>query len=251
MIIYFSGTGNSRYVAEGLAKILDDRLVSATDLIKFKEKDTFNSEKPFVFVGPIYAGRFPKVFRKFIKESMFLGPRNAYVVATCAGSPGDAYGSIMADLKKVGLSVKGFSYVIMPTNYLLMFNPPDKEEASKIIAEGHKKTIEIGNKIKEGQSFVETPGGATNKFMSVFAAPVVNYTFKSKKFKTTDKCVGCGACALLCPFESIRLENNKPAWRGKCTHCMACICACPREAIEYGNKSKGKNRYYLRDKFEL
>lgn len=251
MIIYFSGTGNSRYVAEGLAKILDDRLVSATDLIKFKEKDTFNSKKPFVFVGPAYVGRFPKVFRKFIKESMFLGPGGAYVVITCAASPGDAYGSIVADLKRVGLSVKGFSYVEMPTNYIVMFNPPNKEDASKMVAEAKIKTIEIGNKIKEDQSFVETPGGFANKFTSVFAYPIANLFFKSKKFKTTDKCNGCGACALLCPFESIHIENDKPVWRGKCTHCMACISACPNEAIEYGNKSKGKNRYYLKDKFEL
>ena len=234
-----------------LIKIYLTKKATPERVLRYLYKNTSLQSHYGINMTMLEDGRFPKVFRKFIKESMFLGPRNAYVVATCAGSPGDAYGSISADLKRVGISVKGFSYVIMPTNYLLMFNPPGKEEASKIIAEGHKKTIEIGNKIKEGQSFVETPGGATNKFMSVFAAPVVNYTFKSKKFKATDKCVGCGSCALLCPFESIRLENNKPTWRGKCTHCMACIGACPNEAIEYGNKTQGRNRYYLRDKFEL
>lgn len=40
MIIYFSGTGNSRYVAEGLSQILDDKLVSASDLMKVKDKET-------------------------------------------------------------------------------------------------------------------------------------------------------------------------------------------------------------------
>ena len=251
MIIYFSGTGNSRYVAEGLAQILDDKLVSATDLIKFKEKDTFNSEKPFVFVGPVYAGRFPKVFRKFIKESMFLGPRNAYVIMTCAGSPCDAYGSIQADLKKVGLAVKGFDYVLMPNNYLIMFDTPSKEEADEIVAKGHEKTIEIANKIKKGESFVDTPGGAMNKFVSVFGYHVANTSFKSKKFKASDDCIACGNCALLCPFESIRIIDDKPVWNGKCTHCMACICGCPNEAIEYGKKTKGRNRHHLKDKFEL
>ncbi|MDO5849655.1 MAG: EFR1 family ferrodoxin [Methanobacteriaceae archaeon] len=249
MIIYFTGTGNSRYVAEGLAQILEDKLVSATDLIKFKNNDTFNSEKPFVFVGPIYAGRYPKVFRKFIKESMFLGPRNAYVVATCAGSPGDAYGSIQTDLKKVGLGVKGFSYVLMPNNYLLMFDTPSKEEADDIVAKGREKTIEIANKIKNGEAFVETPGGAKNKFVSVFGYQVANASFKSKKFKASDKCNACGTCTFLCPFESIHLIDNKPVWKGKCTHCMACISACPNEAIEYGKKTKGRNRHYLKDKF--
>ncbi|MDU1855461.1 MAG: flavodoxin, partial [Clostridium baratii] len=31
-----------------------------------------------------------------------------------------------------------------------------------------------------------------------------------------------------------------------CTHCMACICGCPVQAIEYKNKTKGRNRYYLK-----
>ncbi|MCQ2977693.1 MAG: EFR1 family ferrodoxin [archaeon] len=249
MIIYFSGTGNSRYVAEGLSQILDDKLVSASDLMKVKDKETFNSEKPFVFVGPVYAWRLPKVFRKFIRESIFLGPRNAYVVVTCGLSPADTYGSIKADLKRVGLNVKGFSYIKMPANYIAMYNPPNKEKSKEIVKNGHNKVIEIGEKIKNGESFIDSPSNAKSKFLSIFAYQFSNLMFRSKKFKVSEDCVGCGSCALLCPFESIQIINNKPSWNGKCTHCMACISVCPTQAIDYGEKTKGRNRYFLKDKF--
>lgn len=41
------------------------------------------------------------------------------------------------------------------------------------------------------------------------------------------------------------IKDHRPVWGKECTHCMACIVKCPKKAIEYGNKSKGKNRYYI------
>ena len=60
-------------------------------------------------------------------------------------------------------------------------------------------------------------------------------------------CTSCGLCAARCPLNNIVLEGGRPVWKGECTHCMACIGGCPTEAIEYGEKSKGRRRYYLEE----
>ena len=60
----------------------------------------------------------------------------------------------------------------------------------------------------------------------------------------TNKCVGCGKCARLCPLNDISIVDGLPVWGKNCTHCMACICHCPTGAIEYGRKSLGKPRYH-------
>lgn len=42
-----------------------------------------------------------------------------------------------------------------------------------------------------------------------------------------EKCVGCGACAAVCPAKA-RLENG--GWAGNCTGCGACVPVCPSGA---------------------
>ena len=55
MIIYFTGTGNSKYLAEEISKLIDDELVCANEYIKKGVCPTFTSQRPFVFVGPVYS----------------------------------------------------------------------------------------------------------------------------------------------------------------------------------------------------
>ena len=57
MIIYFSGTGNSRFAAEFLAKQLGDELLNAGQRIKSGEQDELHSVRPWVIVAPTYAWR--------------------------------------------------------------------------------------------------------------------------------------------------------------------------------------------------
>ena len=55
MIVYFSGSGKSRFAAEYLAKQLDDELLDAGRRIKTGEQASLCSDRPWVFVGPTYA----------------------------------------------------------------------------------------------------------------------------------------------------------------------------------------------------
>ena len=52
MILYYTGTGNSRHLARILAEKLEDELVSAAELIREGRTGDFRSEKPWVFVCP-------------------------------------------------------------------------------------------------------------------------------------------------------------------------------------------------------
>jgi electron transfer flavoprotein alpha subunit/NAD-dependent dihydropyrimidine dehydrogenase PreA subunit len=48
----------------------------------------------------------------------------------------------------------------------------------------------------------------------------------------TNKCVGCGICVKVCPYEAIELVNEKAIIGDRCTVCGACVDACPYDAIE-------------------
>ena len=62
MVVYFSGTGNSRFCAARLATLLDDQLVNSAEYLRNNGKAELNSEKPWVFVCPIYAWQMPSSF---------------------------------------------------------------------------------------------------------------------------------------------------------------------------------------------
>ena len=73
MIVYFTGTGNSRHCARLLAGLLEDQCVDAFHWIREGIGAELQSEKPWVFVSPTYAWQLPRVFRDFIRSGRFGG----------------------------------------------------------------------------------------------------------------------------------------------------------------------------------
>jgi uncharacterized protein len=48
----------------------------------------------------------------------------------------------------------------------------------------------------------------------------------------TDKCIGCGECAIICPVEAIKLINKKSVVdSAKCIGCASCLAVCPSMAM--------------------
>lgn len=246
MILYFSGTGNSRYVAQVINSVIGDELVSLNELIKMGSKRALASEKPFVFVAPTYAWRIPEIVRRFIQETQFTGSSKAYFVLTCGDGTGNAAGHARRLCAEKGFVFSGLATVIMPENYIAMYEVPAKEQADAIIKKSDPLILDVAEYIKNGQ---ELPGETitlNGRFISGIVNPLFYFAVVSAKgFYSTSACIGCGKCAQLCPLNNIGLSGGKPQWGGNCTHCMACICGCPTEAIEYKNKSKGKPRYFI------
>lgn len=53
------------------------------------------------------------------------------------------------------------------------------------------------------------------------------------------KCVQCGACALSCPVQAMREENERLyITLDYCKGCGVCICECPKEAIFFDKKGE-------------
>ena len=244
MVLYYTGTGNSEYVANKIGEQIGDRILNLFDKIKTHDYSEIYSDRPFVIVYPTYAWQMPRILRDFIQHTTFAGNKNVYFVATC----GDSMGNMPKYLSELCVQ-KAFTYmgcaeVVMPENYIAMFNAPERAAAIEIIKNADIVIKNIVDVIRHNGTIPEKKAG----FVARISSGMINAIFypafvSAKKFYATDACIGCGKCAKVCPLDNVSLKDRKPVWGSRCTHCMACICKCPEEAIEYGNKSKGKPRY--------
>lgn len=247
MVFYFSGTGNSQLAAKQISSELGDELVSIRECLKSGEKKTFHSERPLVFVAPIYAWRVPKVVEQWIGNTKFDGNRNAYFVLTRGGgTEGNAAVYAAKLCAKAGLIYQGLASAQMPENYIALSAAPSESECAAIIERAKPVFSEFARRIGRGEPFSKTPVSLVGRFISGPFNPLYYRLYiKDKGFSVSDACVSCGKCAKRCPLNNIDMVDRKPVWKGNCTHCMACICGCPTEAIEYTSISKGKRRYYI------
>ncbi len=244
MIVYYTGTGNSRYVAQRFAAALGDDLITANEYIKNDTPADLHSDRPWVFVSPTYGWQIPHIFADFLRRGRFTGSRKAYFVMTCGSEIGNAGSRIAALCADIGLDYQGVLQVVMPENYVAMFYVPGAEESAQIIAAA-QPSIDGGIAcVQRGEPFPAPRVGLLDRFKTGPVNTIFYRWFvKSGPFTVSDACIGCGKCALSCPVNGIDIIERKPRWNGACTHCMACICGCPISAIEYGRKSLGKPRY--------
>ena len=61
MILYFSGTGNSAYVARQLGELLQEETIDVFARIRDKDTTALQSGRPWIVVCPTYAWRIPRV----------------------------------------------------------------------------------------------------------------------------------------------------------------------------------------------
>lgn len=245
MILYFTGTGNSTYVAEKIAEMTADSLISMTDKIRENSCENINAEKTLVFVTPTYGWRIPRIVEDWIMQVTFPENCRAYFVMTCGDGIGNAGAYLEKLCKKKGFEYMGCAEIVMPENYVAMFPVPEEDEALSIVRKADPTIRRAAERIRTGMPFPSVKPGIVGKMESgIINQAFYKFFVKADKFYAGDACNHCGRCTRVCPANNIRLVKGKPVWGKECTHCMACICGCPQKAIEYGKKSLGKPRYH-------
>lgn len=252
MVIYFTGTGNSQYVAEAIADRLEDEVVKSNDYIKQNKAGNFKSNKPFVFVFPVYLSTIAELFADFIRISEFSNEdgsmSKAYFVATCVSEMGASANACKKLCDSKNLEYMGIYQVDMPQNYIAFFKMTEEKECIRRQDKALNAADEICNVIKKGEKLDMSMRSGFECWYTGIVEKIYNGSFTgTKNFYVTDECVGCGICEQNCPLNRISMEDGKPRWTGKCVHCMGCINRCPKKAIEYGKKTIGKTRYICRN----
>lgn len=240
MIYYFSGTGNSKHAAEVIAAANGDKTVNIVDAINQNIYGTSNDEITG-FVFPVYFWGLPEIIKRFASMPEVKNNLGKYVfcVITCGADTGTA-DKMLA--KKLGRSLDYSFSLKMPDNYVVMYDPCEKEKAQKFLRHADKELETVCKDIKNREK--ARKGSTQGNLKSAFVSLLYNPFRKTKKFYADNKCISCGLCAKNCPDNAIEMQNGKPVWiKSKCQHCTACINCCPKEAIQYGKATEGRRRY--------
>ncbi|MBQ8988468.1 MAG: EFR1 family ferrodoxin [Prevotella sp.] len=252
MIFYFSGTGNTRWVAEQIAQAIGEELLYIPDLIREGRYEfTLKEGERIGFCFPTHGWQPPRIVREFVRRTR-IESNNAFcwALTTCGDSMGETMKILNKELSTIGIQAETLFSVIMPESYVcLPFMYTDTEEREKEKIENAQRQLRhIISIVKDRKRGVEElEQGATPRLYSYVIGGYFNKQMISDRKFTVDEdvCILCGKCAKVCPVDNIK--GTPPVWlhNGKCTCCLACYHYCPVHAINYGSITKKRDQYYF------
>ena len=252
MIFYFTGTGNSLWVAKALSEAFGEPLISIADELRKEEKDLaypVHPDERILFVYPVHSWGPAIPVTRFISRLTLGGyaGQPVYSVSTCGDECGYTDRLIGKALGKRTISLTAAYSVIMPNNYILLpgFNVDSKEVEERKLQDAPARVAGIIEAIREHRQDALHQTGRMPGLKSYWIHPLfAHLAIGSNSFRVTDACISCGLCERICPTGTISMREGKPVWSNTCVQCVACIHRCPVRAIEYGKGMLVKGRYH-------
>lgn len=233
--IYFSGTGNTKYVINKFMEYYDgtENCFSITDSDVIKEID---ENEEIILAYPIQFSNIPKIVKDFINQnSKHFKNKSVFIIATMGLFSGDGAGLSARILKKHGAKIAGGLHIKMPDAVAdSKALKKTSAENKKIVKNAEVKLKDAANKLKNGNP----PKDGLNIFYRIAGLLGQRLWFYNKTQHYTDavkidksKCIGCGLCAKECPMNNITIKCGKACSSNRCTWCYKCISHCPKQAI--------------------
>ncbi|MBN1364487.1 MAG: EFR1 family ferrodoxin [Syntrophaceae bacterium] len=243
-IYFYTGTGNSLWVAQKLSLLLTEAELIPLALTG---SGTINADSENVgFIFPVHIWGIPHPVINFLNRLETNHEKYYFAIAVNAGQVAATLIQLkdLLQQKNSKLSL-GFS-ICMPSNYIPWGGAISQRKQQKKFDEALDKISRIASSIlaKEEKEPEKGPFWQNILFSTIYCLSFSYVPKMDKSFWADEKCTDCGICEKICPAQNIKIINEKPFWQHHCEQCFACIQWCPEEAIQYGRVTKKKKRYH-------
>lgn len=239
LLIYFTGTFNTRYVSQRLK----EKMEAAGYEVDLYEINPLNNEQldfsGYDLIGlgyPIYGYNAPWPFLKFIRKQKFPKGIRTFIYKNSGETEkvNDASSLfVWRKLKRSGTIIENEYHFLMPYNIHFRF---DERLVKEILMMDEKlydilvyevthripniKRYKLWHKIVTRMVSIQFIGGDVNSFL---------YSVDE------DKCAHCDLCVKRCPTQNIYVDKSgKIKFHHHCLMCMRCSFFCPTNAINIG-----------------
>jgi len=246
-LYYFTGTGNSLFVAKKMKESLPEvELVPVLSLLK--DQAVISAPQRIGFVFPVYQAILPLAVRQLMERMDFSKCTYIFALATRTGTTHRAFEMMNDILKKQGKALDLYTSINMANNDPKFNYHVPTEQDIKAFEAGVEETIGlVTDKIRALQAYKPQDTTYTMK------TPLLGLLAKAARlsersyggFYADDRCTGCGLCQRVCTSQKITLSDNKPVWKKEtaCYKCTACLNYCPVSAVQLKHFTEKNGRY--------
>lgn len=250
-IYYFTGTGNSLFVAEELHKQLpESKLIPIVSLLNLEFIETEAETVGIVF--PLQGPTFPNAVKKFLQRADIKSADYIFAVATRGGTTCSIRSEMDKILKKKNMRLSAHFMItvfnnnpkLKSDNKTYSFHIPSEEELTQRTEEIKSRIDSICEIIArkeishKSDTEYDVKMGFILERLILLAMKTQEHKSIKNYFYTDSKCIGCGLCEKICLSNKIVMKNGKPYWQDNkpCYMCYACLNYCSAESVQIRSK---------------
>ncbi|MCL5260617.1 MAG: EFR1 family ferrodoxin [Gammaproteobacteria bacterium] len=235
LIFYFSGTGNTKYVAEKIQESFIKKNSSCTLVAIEQAKAQLHLIEAADKVGigfPVHAFNAPKIVLDFADALPQTVNKKTFIFKSAGDTLGNAGSTLELKnrLKKNGYIVFHESLYAMPTNMVSQYpNSIIKELCLFAQKKAEQDVFEINaeqTRLQNNSWPLNICSWLFSRFETFGACMLGRF-----HYRVSDACNHCKTCIKICPTKNICEKNNKIKFGWKCILCLRCIYSCPKRAI--------------------
>ncbi|MCP4394256.1 MAG: hypothetical protein GY804_08350 [Alphaproteobacteria bacterium] len=235
-IIYFSGTGNTKYIAKKIASKLkkQNKQVELIDMgqtvpenIKLEDYDVIGVGYPMHAFNPV---KFASDFIARLPVESENKSKCVFIFQVTGGYDKPSNEIVKSFLAQKGYSVFYEDLFVMPSNIAVTSSA---QEVHRLCKEADERALVLVTDVLAQKEKLAKIPVVLKVIYYINRAEYHGAKLLGKLLKADEsKCNLCGKCVRDCPTKNISQKGEKIRFGWKCVCCMKCIYSCPTNAIK-------------------